>query len=105
MKLRVCPTCSKEFRVFEYLYKNGRSLYCCRACKMMQECTYVSCGVCEKIFRVTFSLIKNNRGKYCSVDCYRKFWKDNYSSALGRKGFEAREKNKNKVTRQKSFWL
>ena len=70
MKLRVCPTCSKEFRVFERDYALGRKLYCCIGCRRKKEDIFVECKNCKNILRRLPSEIRQGRRLYCNLTCY-----------------------------------
>jgi len=69
MKMRVCPTCSKEYRVLEWDFKRDQRLFCSQSCKKMATRLFVNCLYCNKIFWVYRSWIARGRGKYCSQRC------------------------------------
>jgi hypothetical protein len=84
MKLRVCPVCSKEFRVTEWEFKHDLHTFCTISCRKMFLRTLVECKECKRTFTVFKSVVKRERGKFCSSQCYRSFWVNNYSSALAK---------------------
>jgi len=74
MKLRLCPLCSKSFRVAEYEYRENKRMFCSMKCKSMTLRTLVECLWCDRTFIIKKSSIRNGRGKYCCLQCYKEAW-------------------------------
>jgi hypothetical protein len=85
MKLRVCPVCSKEFRVTEWEYKLNLHTFCTNSCRKMFLRTMVECLRCKKTFTAYKSRTNIGRSKYCSVDCARSVWREYWSKEISKR--------------------